>query len=140
MNDDSSSKTKPNTIQQRWRRWLQRVAGAPHTRDDLLEILKFARGANLMDADALSMFQGVLGTSETQVRDIMVPRAQMVIVERDWSLEKIRAVVVESGHSRFPVIGDSKDEVVGILLANGVIRLPDFGRREPAVSTCNRET
>lgn len=122
MNDEPSSTPQKNSLQRRWRRWLQRVAGAPHTRADLLEILKVARGANLMDADALSMFQGVLETAETQVRDIMVPRAQMVVVERIWSLDKLLPVVVESGHSRFPVIGDSKDEVVGILLAKDLLK------------------
>jgi magnesium and cobalt transporter len=75
-----------------------------------------------MDADALAMFEGILQTSETQVRDVMVPRAQMVVVDQAWSLDRIVPVVVESGHSRFPVIGESKDEVVGILLAKDLLK------------------
>jgi magnesium and cobalt transporter len=123
MNDDSSSPQHTDTALSRWwHRITHRFAGAPRTREDLLEVLDEARDANLMDADALTMFQGVLETADTQVRDIMVPRAQMVVVERDWSLEKILPVVVESGHSRFPVIGDSRDEVVGILLAKDLLK------------------
>jgi magnesium and cobalt transporter len=76
------------------------------------------------------MFQGVLETAETQVRDIMVPRAQMVVVEAEWSIQELLRVVVESGHSRFPVIGDSKDEIIGILLAKDLLRstthVPEF--------------
>jgi magnesium and cobalt transporter len=123
MNDDPSSTQHPDTALSRWwRRITHRFAGAPRTREDLLEVLDEARDANLMDADALNMFQGVLETADTQVRDIMVPRAQMVVVERDWSLDTLLPVVVESGHSRFPVIGDSKDEVVGILLAKDLLK------------------
>jgi magnesium and cobalt transporter len=100
------------------------------TREDLLELLKEARDSELMDADALSMFQGVLETAETPVRDIMVPRAQMVVVEAEWSIQELLRVVVESGHSRFPVIGDSKDEIIGILLAKDLLRstthVPEF--------------
>ena len=127
MNDDSSS-TNGNgnhhdtALSRWWHRITHRFAGAPRTREDLLEVLDEARDANLMDADALNMFQGVLETADTQVRDIMVPRAQMVVVERDWTLDQLLPVVVESGHSRFPVIGDSKDEVVGILLAKDLLK------------------
>ncbi|MGH8456825.1 MAG: CBS domain-containing protein, partial [Stenotrophobium sp.] len=121
MNDEPRS--TPETSLSRWlHRFGHRLAGAPRTRDDLLQLLDEARGANLMDADALTMFQGVLETAETQVRDIMIPRAQMVVVEREWPLDKILKVMVESGHSRFPVIGDSKDEVVGILLAKDMLK------------------
>jgi magnesium and cobalt transporter len=123
MNDETSSPVNHETMLSRWwHRFAQRMAGAPRTRADLLELLDEARDANLMDADALNMFQGVLETADTQVRDIMVPRAQMVVVERIWSLEKILPVIVESGHSRFPVIGESKDEVVGILLAKDMLK------------------
>lgn len=121
MNDEPDS-TQANTTARWWHRLTQRMGGALRTREDLLELLQEARSANLMDADALTMFQGVLETAETQVRDIMVPRAQMVVVERDWALDQLLRVVVESGHSRFPVIGDSKDEIVGILLAKDLLK------------------
>ncbi|MGH8505770.1 MAG: HlyC/CorC family transporter [Stenotrophobium sp.] len=121
MNDEPDS-TQDHTAARWWHRLTQRMGGALRTREDLLELLQEARSAELMDADALTMFQGVLETAETQVRDIMVPRAQMVVVERDWALEQLLRVVVESGHSRFPVISDSKDEIVGILLAKDLLK------------------
>ncbi|HWU68147.1 MAG TPA: transporter associated domain-containing protein [Stenotrophobium sp.] len=121
MNDEPGS-THDHTAARWWHRLAQRMGGALRTREDLLELLQEARSAELMDADALTMFQGVLETAETQVRDIMVPRAQMVVVERDWALDQLLRVVVESGHSRFPVIGDSKDEIVGILLAKDLLK------------------
>jgi magnesium and cobalt transporter len=68
------------------------------------------------------MIRGVFEARERQVRDIMVPRAQMVVVERDWPIERLLSEVVEAGHSRFPVIGDSRDEIVGILLAKDLLR------------------
>ncbi|MFP5356989.1 MAG: HlyC/CorC family transporter [Gammaproteobacteria bacterium] len=129
MNEDDSSKEETN-ISRWWRRVTQSWAGGVRTREDLLELLKEARDSELMDADALSMFQGVLETAETPVRDIMVPRAQMVVVEAEWSIQELLRVVVESGHSRFPVIGDSKDEIIGILLAKDLLRstthVPEF--------------
>jgi len=105
-----------------WRVLTKNLAGGPQTREDLLAILQAAREQQLLDGDALLMIQGVMGTSELQVRDIMITRGQMVVVERDWSLEKILPIVAESGHSRFPVIGDSRDQVVGVLLAKDLLR------------------
>jgi magnesium and cobalt transporter len=124
MNEDDSSSSKPEDtgLSNWWRRVTQRLAGGPRTREDLLELLREAREAELMDADALAMFEGILESAEMQVRDVMVPRAQMVVVDQAWALDRILAVVVESGHSRFPVIGDSRDEVVGILLAKDLLK------------------
>ncbi len=131
--DSSTSRTDDSGLAQWWRRVTQRLAGGPRTREELLEVLREARDAELMDAEALTMFEGILDTSETQVRDVMVPRAQMVVIDHDWPLDRILVDVVESGHSRFPVIGESKDEVVGILLAKDPLKyasgVPGF---EPA--------
>ena len=110
-----------------WRRLTQRLAGGPRTREDLNDLLDGAHESGLVDSDAASMIRGVFETSELQVRDIMVPRAQMVVVERDWPLEQLMREVVEAGHSRFPVIGDSRDEVVGILLAKDLLRATTGG-------------
>jgi magnesium and cobalt transporter len=105
-----------------WRRVTQRLAGGPRTRADLQGILGTAVENGLLDNDAADMIRGVFDTSELQVRDIMVPRAQMVVVERSWPLDQLLRAVVEAGHSRFPVIGDSRDEVVGILLAKDLLK------------------
>ena len=112
-----------------WRRVAKRLAGHPRSRADLLMVLNHATEAGLVDADAADMIRGVFETNELQVRDIMVPRSQMVVVERDWPLDRILRAVVEAGHSRFPVIGDSRDEIAGVLLAKDLLKITsaDFG-------------
>lgn len=106
--------------------WLRRIveslAGEPKDLEQLSEVLTDARDRGLIDADVLSMLEGVLQVSEIQVRDIMVPRSQMVVIQRDDPQEKILPVVIESGHSRFPVVGEDRDEVVGVLLAKDLLR------------------
>jgi magnesium and cobalt transporter len=121
MNADSPN---PLTSSGAWLRRLgQRLGGGVRSREQLLEMLKEASDQNLIDPDALAVFQGALDTAELQARDIMVPRAQMVVVRADWPLGKIVQVVTESGHSRFPVISDSKDQVAGILLAKDLLKI-----------------
>jgi magnesium and cobalt transporter len=105
-----------------WRKLTRTLAGGPQTLEDLLVILRGARDQQLVDTDALAMMEGVLSTAEKAVREVMVPRAQMSVVEADWKLDKVVSVVVESGHSRFPVVSDSKDKVTGILLAKDLLK------------------
>ena len=93
----------------------------PEDRGQLLELLHSSYERNLMDADALAMIEGVLQVSELQARDIMVPRAQMEVVDVQDAPEKFLPQIIESGHSRFPVIGESKDHVIGILLAKDLL-------------------
>ncbi len=116
------------------RSWLGRLGkvlgGEPKDRRELVEILREAQQRHLLDYEALAMIEGVLEVAEMQVRDIMIPRARMVVVDRDASLEEILPVITESAHSRFPVIGDNKDEVVGILLAKDLLGyFPGEGKR-----------
>jgi magnesium and cobalt transporter len=94
----------------------------PEDRDQLLELLQSSYERNLMDADALAMIEGVLQVSELQARDIMVPRAQMDVVDINDTPEVFLPKVIESGHSRFPVVGENKDDVIGILLAKDLLR------------------
>ena len=93
----------------------------PSSREMLIEVLRNAENKNLLDADALLMIEGALHVSEIHVKDIMVPRVQMIIIKNDTKQEEILSSVVESGHSRFPVIGDTNDEIVGILLAKDLL-------------------
>ncbi len=104
------------------RRLLESLSGEPRDLQELTDILADARDRGLIDADVLSMLEGVLEVSELQVRDITVPRSQMVVIQREDPPEKILSVVIESGHSRFPVIGEDKDDIVGILLAKDLLR------------------
>ena len=93
----------------------------PSTKEALIEILRNAENKSLLDADALLMIEGALHVSETHVRDIMVPRVQMIIIDHKAKPKDILSSVVESGHSRFPVIGDTNDEIVGVLLAKDLL-------------------
>ena len=95
---------------------------APEDREELLELLHSAFERNLLDADALSIIEGALGVSEMPVRDIMVPRAQMDVIAIEDTPEKIAEFVIEAAHSRFPVIGEHRDDVIGILLAKDLLR------------------
>jgi magnesium and cobalt transporter len=94
----------------------------PEDRDQLVELLRSAYERNLIDADALGMIEGALQVSELQARDIMVPRAQMDLVGLHEAPEQLLPQVIESGHSRFPVYGDNKDDIVGVLLAKDLLR------------------
>jgi len=106
--------------------WLSRLveslSGEPQDLEELSEVLADARERGLIDADVLAMLEGVLQVSEMQVRDVMVPRSQMVVIHRDDPPDRILPIVTESGHSRFPVVGEDRDEVVGILLAKDLLR------------------
>jgi len=108
-------------------RWLKRItqsfSGEPQDREELLAVLREAGERGLIDSEALTMLEGVLEVGDIQVRDIMVPRAQMVCVRREDPSQTIMPIVVESGHSRFPVMDGDRDDIVGILLAKDLLRL-----------------
>ena len=114
-------------------RWLKRLTHGlvePQDRAELTGVLREAAARDLIDADALTMLEGVLEVGDLQVRDIMVPRAQMVFVRRSDPLARILPVVVESGHSRVPVMDEDRDDIVGILLAKDLLRLSTSSARE----------
>ena len=105
--------------------WLDRIysvfTGEPQNQKQLLDLLKNLQAAELFGADELTMIEGVLQVADMQVRDIMIPRGQMVVLDREDSFAEIIEKITESGHSRFPVIDDDKDDVVGILLAKDLL-------------------
>jgi magnesium and cobalt transporter len=114
-------------------RWLKRLTHSlaePQDRKELLAVLHEAAERGVIDSDALTMLEGVLEVGDLQVRDIMVPRAQMVFVRRDEPAARILPVVVESGHSRFPVMDEDRDNIVGILLAKDLLRRTSADKRE----------
>lgn len=94
----------------------------PEDSDELLALLHSAYERSLIDADALSIIEGALQVSDMQVRDVMIPRAQMDIVHVVDPMEEIVNFAVETAHSRFPVVGENKDDVIGILLAKDLLR------------------
>jgi magnesium and cobalt transporter len=131
MNDERGDKPGKPTLLERLSAFLTRE---PEDRDELLELLHGAFEHKLLDGDALSMIEGVLQVSEMTVRDIMIPRAQMDVVSIDDDPAEFLPLVLETKHSRFPVIGENKDDIVGILLAKELLlyyRNPDsFDLRE----------
>lgn len=99
----------------------QFISGEPQDQNDLLSILKEAQENHLLDAESFSMIEGILQFSKMRVRDVMIPRVQMHVVSKDDTLENIFPLVLELGHSRFPVIEDDRSKVVGILLAKDLL-------------------
>ncbi len=94
----------------------------PADRPALLRLLRSAYQRNLVDADALSIIEGALTVSEMQVRDIMIPRAQMDVIDINEPVETFIPQVIGTAHSRFPVIGQNRDDVIGVLLAKDLLR------------------
>lgn len=120
MNDDQppSSHTSPKS----WMSKLtQLLSGEPQDQEELLDILRDAEINHLLDSYALTMIEGVLKVAEMRVRDIMIPRVQMVVVSKDASLDSVFPLVIESAHSRFPVIAEDRSKVMGILLAKDLL-------------------
>ena len=107
-------------------RIVRAIRGEPWSRDEIQDLIKQSDSG--LDAEEVSMLSGVLEVSETQVRDVMVPRSQMVVIDVEQSFEEMLELIVDSGHSRFPVIGEDRDEVLGILLAKDLLRY--FGSDE----------
>jgi magnesium and cobalt transporter len=104
--------------------WWQRLVQGRDvkTREDIAEFLAGFVERGILASDELQMLQGVLKVSDAQVRDIMVPRSQMIVLEKDQTAAEVLKVITESNHSRFPVIGDDRDEVVGIVLAKDLLK------------------
>ena len=109
-----------------WKRLLRRLrwmqAGQPVDRGQVVELLGEARAAGLLDQEAYDTMQRVLAVSDLRVRDVMVPRVQMVVVDRAQTPEQMLPTLIESAHSRFPVVEDDRDRVAGILLAKDLLR------------------
>ena len=113
-------------------RLTQALLGEPATRDELLHVLREAAERDLIDRESLDMIEGVLQVSEMKVREIMVPRSQMEVVDKNVAPEAYLPIVIESGHSRFPVVDGDKDKVVGILLAKELLRYFQLDKRSRA--------
>ena len=106
--------------------WLNRISQAfhhePQNKAELSETLTHAAENNLIDEEALTMINGVMNVSNLTAEDIMIPRSQMIVLELGMPIQAVLPIVIDSAHSRFPVIGENKDDVVGILLAKDLLR------------------
>jgi hemolysin (HlyC) family protein len=114
--DDTHS--KPSLLE----RLSALIMREPEDREQLIELLRSAYERDLLDADALAMIEGVMQVADMQARDIMVPRSQMDVIDVNESPDQFIPMVIQTSHSRFPVIGENKDDVIGILLAKDLLR------------------
>jgi magnesium and cobalt transporter len=124
MQEHSSNVRNPDVKSHRslFERLTALISPEPENRAELLEVLYDAQARNLIDADALAMIEGVFQVSDLAARDIMVPRAQMDVIDISKPLEEWMPDVLSTAHSRFPAIDGDRDKVVGILLAKDLLR------------------
>jgi len=126
MNDESqNAKSSENSLLKRVTRLF---SPTPSNSDEVADMLRSAENESIIDADALQIMEGALKVSDLQAREIMIPRSQIKLIEADSSLEEILKLVVESQHSRFPVVGESSDDIQGILLAKELLPLVLSGK------------
>jgi len=121
MSDDKPPSTRSVEKKSWFEKFTHLFQDAPQDRDELVEILKTAEQDTLINPELLSMMVGVIHISELHARDIMVARPQMVVVNDEMGFDEMLASIVESGHSRFPVIGDNRDDIEGIVLAKDLL-------------------
>ncbi len=116
-----------NDINDQSKSWLEKLSMAfinePTSRDELISLLRSAQQRELLDDEALSIIEGAMTVSKMKTREIMVPRSQVVFVQLDMTPEEFLPLIIDSGHSRFPVLDDGPDKVVGILMAKDLLPL-----------------
>ena len=125
MNNETSNSSQDNSL-------LKKIGKVfspnPSNSDEVADMLRSAENESIIDASALQIMEGALKVSDLQAREIMIPRSQMNVIEEDFSLEQILELVIQSQHSRFPVVGESADDVLGILLAKELLPLVLSGK------------
>ena len=125
MNDETSNTSQDNSF---LKKIGKAFSGSPSNSDEVADMLRSAENEAFIDASALQIMEGALKVSDLQAREIMIPRSQMKVIEEDFSLEQILELVIQSQHSRFPVVGESSDDVLGILLAKELLPLVLSGK------------
>ncbi|MDG2460200.1 MAG: transporter associated domain-containing protein [Luminiphilus sp.] len=135
MNDDRK-------VDSEERSWLDRlthfISGEPQNKSDLGGVLSLAEEHEIIDEDARKIMEGALSVTDMQVRDIMIPRAQMVVIDSDQPLLEAIPQIIQAGHSRYPVIGDGIDDVIGILLAKDLLPLVQANMDVPSITELMR--
>jgi len=135
MSDEPPSKPSNDPSDNKQEKsWLDRLVASfsnePQSKEELLDIINDAAENQLLDQEALGIIQGALGVSNLQAREIMIPRAQIISVNHDESPEDFLPKIIDSGHSRFPVVGENNDDVKGILLAKDLLPLILKGHKD----------
>lgn len=122
-----NSEERPSNDPSEHRTWIEKItdlfSSTPKTREDINALLELARENNLLASDEFNIIEGAMEVSELQVSDVMLPRPQMVVVQADQKPEQFLNNVIQSGHSRFPVIGETQDDILGILHAKDLLPL-----------------
>ena len=119
MSEGRTSRSFTRT--QSWLKRLSKCFWEPEDQEQLIDLLRNASQRHILDAEALSIVEGALNVSQMKARDIMIPRSQVVMVSRDASAEDMLKLITDTAHSRFPVIDDDRDDVIGILLAKDLL-------------------
>jgi magnesium and cobalt transporter len=120
MNEETANGTPEKSLFERIGRVFSQT---PRNSEDVADMLRSAENESIIDASVLQIMEGALKVSDQQAREIMIPRSQMVIIDDDFTLEQVLEVVISSQHSRFPVVGESSDDIKGILLAKEMLPL-----------------
>jgi magnesium and cobalt transporter len=109
------------------RSWLERlsamIAREPQNQEQLMDVLRDAEDRDVLSSEMLGMIERILQVSEMQVREVMIPKAKMIMIEKDSTLDEILPIIIESGHSRFPIIDNNEGKIIGVLLAKDVLKL-----------------
>lgn len=121
MSDDNPHSTSGSTNKGWLDKIVQTFAGEPRNKDELVDLISDAEQRDIINPQTSEMLQGVMEVSEIRVRDIMIPRAQMITIDINASVEQFLPIMLESAHSRFPVISEDKDHIEGILLAKDLL-------------------
>lgn len=114
---------RPSGLSHLLKRLWSRLTGRTDEKEELLEQLREAEAHDVIDADAVSMMEGVLQVSDLAVRDLMVPRAQMDVIDIEQPLQEILEFVIQTAHSRFPVFENKRDNIIGVLLAKDILKV-----------------
>ena len=126
MNDTSNTTSRRAALSRHFKKLFEKP---PENRAEVIQLLHQSKSSGIIDSDMLEMIEGAIQVSEIQVKNIMIPRSQMVVVSDGSSLQDMLPTIIDSAHSRFPVVGDSRDEVLGILLAKDLLRYVMEGRQ-----------
>ena len=119
MNEESNNSSEPSLLKKIGRAF----SSNPTSSDEVADMLRSAENESIIDSSVLQIMEGALKVADLQAREIMIPRSRMRVIEDDFTLEQILDLVIQSQHSRFPVVGESSDDVLGILLAKELLPL-----------------
>lgn len=133
MNEENPPSSQGSANKSLLERIMQLFGGEPKNRKDLVDVIQDAEDRDLIDEDTKDMIKGVLEVSDLRVRDVMVPRSQIIAIEKNQPVDAFLTTIIESGHSRFPVVDKDKDHIEGILLAKDLLTFGFSDSNEPVL-------